>query len=155
MKNTNKVSALLLLQFALASVHANAADESIEGVWVTENGDGLIEFRVKDGLPTGFIAGSISDPEHAEPAEYDVHNPDPALREQPILGLAILTGMKDVRSKKWAGSKWKGRVYDPRSGKTYKCTLTLVDTDTLRIRGYLGIPFLGRTQVWTRFRASH
>jgi uncharacterized protein (DUF2147 family) len=47
--------------------------------------------------------------------------------------------------------KWKnGRVYDPNSGKTYKCKLTLVDENTLELRGYIGISLLGRTETWSR-----
>jgi len=45
-----------------------------------------------------------------------------------------------------------GRIYNPESGKTYKCTLTLLDDNTLKLRGYKGISLLGGTEVWTRRR---
>ena len=41
-------------------------------------------------------------------------------------------------------------VYDPDSGKTYKCKLKLIDHNTLEIRGYIGISLLGRSETWTR-----
>jgi len=132
---------LLLIVFAQTS----AASDGIAGVWITDDGDGLIEFRLQDSQPIGYIAGSISDPERTEPERYDDNNPNPILRERPLHGLAVFTNLRASR-----GNKWKGRVYDPNTGKTYKCTITLVDASTLKVRGYLGIPILGRTQVWTR-----
>ena len=121
------------------------ASESIEGVWIAADDDGLIEIRINDGLLSGVIAGSLSDPERKNPARHDDLNPDPDLRERPLLGLAIFSGLQASGS-----NKWKGEVYDPNSGKTYKCTVTLVDTDTVKIRGYIGFSLLGRTEEWTR-----
>jgi uncharacterized protein (DUF2147 family) len=47
--------------------------------------------------------------------------------------------------------KWKsGRIYDPNSGKTYKCKVTPVNENTLELRGYIGFSLLGRTETWTR-----
>jgi uncharacterized protein (DUF2147 family) len=46
----------------------------------------------------------------------------------------------------WSG----GFIYDPNSGKTYRCKLKLKDRNTLKLRGYIGISLLGRTDVWTR-----
>ena len=138
----NQIGLALLL---IVAAQTSVASDGIEGVWVTDDGDDLIEFRLQDEQPTGFIAGSISDPERTEPARYDEHNPDPNLRERPLIGLAIFTDLRATRS-----NKWKGRVYDPNTGKTYKCKITLVDANTLKVRGYLGISLLGRTQVWNR-----
>lgn len=39
---------------------------------------------------------------------------------------------------------------DPNSGKTYSCKLKLVDADTLKVRGYIGISLIGRTETWKR-----
>jgi uncharacterized protein (DUF2147 family) len=48
----------------------------------------------------------------------------------------------------WTG----GRVYDPNSGNTYRGTITLIDADTLKLRGYVGITLFGRTEIWKRRR---
>lgn len=134
---------LALLLISLANV--SLASEAIEGVWITSDGDGLIEFQIQDDQLTGVIAGSGNDPEGVKPKRYDDLNPDPDLRERPLLGLAIVTNLVASGS-----SEWKGQVYDPNTGKTYKCTLKLVDADTLKLRGYIGFSLLGKTRVWTR-----
>jgi uncharacterized protein (DUF2147 family) len=136
-------NALVFLVILLANV--SVASDAIEGVWITADGDGLIEIQLQDEQLSGVIAGSVSDPEREKPARYDDLNPDPDLRERPLLGLAIFTNLLPS-----ANNKWKGQVYDPNTGKTYQCTLTLVDANTLKLRGYIGFSLLGKTRMWTR-----
>jgi uncharacterized protein (DUF2147 family) len=76
----------------------------------------------------------------------DRQNPDPALRRRPIEGLEILRGLTPRADGTWAN----GRIYDPTTGHTYTCQLRLEGDDRLELRGYLGIPLLGRTVTWTR-----
>jgi uncharacterized protein (DUF2147 family) len=135
--------ALVLLLVLIANV--SLASDAIEGVWITADGDGLIELQVQNEQLSGIIAGSLSDPERKNLARYDDLNPDPNLRERPLLGLAIFANL--VSS---GDQQWKGEVYDPNTGKTYQCTLTLVDTNTLKLRGYIGFSLLGKTRMWTR-----
>ena len=54
---------------------------------------------------------------------------------------------------KYPEGNWeKGHIYDPKSGKEYKCTITAKDKNTLNVRGYIGISVIGRTDVWTRVK---
>lgn len=41
-------------------------------------------------------------------------------------------------------------LIDPKSGKVYDCYLSLEDSKTLKVRGFLGFSLLGRTQIWKR-----
>lgn len=69
-----------------------------------------------------------------------------ALQDQPIIGMTILTGLK-----KDGDSYSGGQIVDPASGKTYKSKLNVAeDGKKLNMRGYIGIPMLGRTQIWLR-----
>ncbi len=45
-----------------------------------------------------------------------------------------------------------GRITDPQHDREYRSTLTLDGPNRLRVRGYVGVRALGRTQVWTRAR---
>lgn len=125
---------------------ASAAD--IEGTWLNGKGDGLIELRIIDAVLEGRIVGSPDDPLNLKPSRLDELNPDPALRTRPLRGLTILTGF--VRD---ADGTWhNGRIYDPNSGKTYRGTITPVDANTLKLRGFVGISLFGRTDTWRRHR---
>ena len=64
---------------------------------------------------------------------------------KPVVGMVIVKDMKKDGDG-YAG----GTIMDPNSGKTYKCKMELADGNTLRVRGFIGVSLLGRTQVWRR-----
>ena len=61
-------------------------------------------------------------------------------------GMTILTGLKKD------GDEWTGgEILDPNNGKLYKAKVKLAEAGRkLELRGYVGIPTLGRTQTWVR-----
>jgi uncharacterized protein (DUF2147 family) len=58
----------------------------------------------------------------------------------------ILSGLVDKGGNKYTN----GTIYDPESGKTYSCRGELTSENVLKLRGYIGLPTLGRSTVWTR-----
>ena len=134
---------ILLLSLALSSGWAGPAD--VEGRWLSGDGEGWIRVSIVGDSLIGVIAGATN-PTPGEPPRRDDKNPDPALRERPLDGLTIMRGFDYAGDGRWTG----GTIYDPNSGKTYKSTLTLVDADTLKVRGYIGVSLFGRSDTWTR-----
>lgn len=67
-------------------------------------------------------------------------------RNQPIVGMVIMKGLKRDKPGHWSG----GEILDPEEGKVYKVRITTEDGKTLTVRGYIGLPLLGRTQIWQR-----
>ena len=80
-----------------------------------------------------------------EPHRVDGLNPDPAKRTRALCGLEIGSGFHLTD----AADAEDGRLYDPKSGKTYN-GLMQAEGDQLRLRGYVGIKAFGRTELWTR-----
>ena len=136
---------LLASIFLSMAVQADGTTESVEGVWLSADGTGWIRIEMGPNGPIGIIDGS-PDPEQRKKSDKDELNPDPGLRDRLLLGLTIMDGFTFAGDGKWKS----GRIYDPNSGKTYKCKLTLVDANTLELRGYIGISLLGRTETWSR-----
>jgi len=132
--------ALVLLPLAAASEM-----RSIEGRWLSGDGDGWIEIALVGESLVGKIAGSPKDQPWDAP-RYDDLNPDPALRGRPLKGLTIMSGFRYDADGRWVD----GRIYDPNSGNTYTGTIQQVDADTLKLRGYVGISLFGRTETWQR-----
>ncbi len=138
------VTRLACLALLLSSSPSLADRGAIEGRWLTQEKDGWIRVELVGDSLEGRIAGAP--PGSPSEREFDDRNPDPALRTRKLDGLAIMTGFEYDGDGRWKN----GKVYDPNSGKTYKCTLTLVDANTVKIRGYLGVSLFGRSETWTR-----
>jgi uncharacterized protein (DUF2147 family) len=78
----------------------------------------------------------------------DRYNPDPSLRHRSVIGLDIVRGLTPSSG---ADAVWKGgTIYDPGSGNTYRASLSVVGKNRLELRGYIGIPLIGRTTSWFR-----
>lgn len=68
-------------------------------------------------------------------------------KDKPVIGMLFLWGLKPDGANEWVG----GGVLDPKNGKIYNAKATLTEGgQKLRLRGYIGTPILGRTQVWLR-----
>jgi uncharacterized protein (DUF2147 family) len=139
---------IALLAVAWWSAPARAADAlepQILGRWLTEPRDGIIEISVAaEGSYQGKIIGGNS------PNRLDSKNPQASKRSELLLGQIILQQMKYDGHGQWSG----GSIYDPNTGHTYSCRLELLEPDRLKVRGFLGVSLLGRTQVWTRYSGS-
>ena len=123
-------------------LYANGSD--VFGTWLTGDGDGWVTITPDGAGLSGVIAGSPND--DPERSKVDDKNPDPELRSRALLGLELFSGFEFDGDDRWIN----GTIYDPNSGKTYRCIITIRDRDTLRVRGYVGISLLGRTETWTR-----
>jgi len=141
----NLLIRLTCLSSILFSTLALAEKTDVEGRWLTQDGDGWITIQIVGDSLEGSVAGS-PDPKQREEREFDDRNPDPNLRTRRLDGLTIMTGFEYDGDGRWSG----GTVYDPNSGKTYKCTITQIDAGMLKIRGYIGISLFGRSETWTR-----
>ncbi len=133
------VATFCALLFSIA-LFAQESDP-ILGKWENPSGEGRIEIYKKNNKFYGKLYW-IKDS-----AKKDAKNPDPKLRSRNIQGTEILTNFSK-NSKTYEG----GEIYDPKSGKTYSCKMTLKGNDQLDIRGYMGISLIGRTETWKRIK---
>ena len=133
---------------ALALIAASQPGSSPEGRWLTEKKNGIIEiFRCSGGeMLCGRLLWFRIDPGDPNPQGLDLQNPDPKQRNRRLCGLVFMTGFKPTESNNWED----GTVYDPDSGHTYNGTMRLQPDGALRLRGYIGISLIGRSEVWTR-----
>lgn len=124
-----------IIAFALVTLAGYS--QEIVGKWFTEAGDAKVEIYEANGKLNGKIVWLQKGPD-----TKDTHNTDEKLRSRKLMGVNILSGLTK-KSEKWEG----GRIYNPKNGKNYKCSIWL-DGDKLKVRGYIG--FLYETQTWKR-----
>jgi uncharacterized protein (DUF2147 family) len=141
------MKAIIMVLFMMASLSVfGQSGDAVIGKWLNPSGEGQVQIYKKGDKFYGKLAWiKFPNDENGKP-KTDKLNPDPALKSRPELGLELL---KDFTYDD--GTYKNGTIYDPKSGKTYSCKMTLSD-NTLKIRGYVGISLLGRTEVWTRVK---
>jgi uncharacterized protein (DUF2147 family) len=123
------------------------------GLWYAEGGAAQVEISVCGDALCGRIVWLRSPWDDTGCALRDRSNGNVSLRDRPLLGLEILQGLKPADT---AGQVWtNGTIYDPTSGKTYTCNLRVEGDNQLHLRGYVGIPLLGRTTTWIRVGSEH
>ncbi len=128
----------ILLLAALPSL-AHAA-QPVDGRWVTDDGKALVRIGRCGKSLCGKIVRILAKTPTDNPT--DIHNPDPKLRGRPVKGLTVLSGFHED------GDSWRGKIYDPEHGKTYRSVMTRGSANTIKVKGC--IVFFCKTQTWTR-----
>ena len=141
-----KVLLLMAVLFASVSLFAQSAD-AVVGKWLNKDKDAHIQIYKKGNEYYGKLVWLKNPNDESGKAKTDTKNPENNLKSRPIWGLEILKGFT------YDDGAWEdGSIYDPKSGKTYSCKLTLSGNDKLNVRGYIGISLIGRTDIWTRVK---
>lgn len=155
MKRIAFLLALAFLFLVSATARAQNAD-AIVGKWWNTKKTAHIEITKASGKYYGKIVW-LKEPVYpaddkkgmAGKTKVDRENPDPSRRNQPVLGLQVL------RDFTFNGSQWEsGNIYDPENGKDYRCKMWFEAGDVLKVRGFIGISLLGRTETWTRVKGT-
>ena len=134
------------MMFMLAPLCAVLAQDVV-GKWKLEDGSAIVEVYKQDDVFNGRIVWLQNPTEADGTPAIDDKNPDSKLRSRQIIGLNMLSGLKQN------GSEYSGgNIYDPGNGKTYNCSMK-VEGDVLKVRGSLDKRgLLGRTMDWFRVK---
>lgn len=132
--------------FVICLLSSSLYSQTIFGKWNsfdedTEKKESVIEVYKKDGKAYARIV-EILNPDRKDATCFKCKG---QRKDQPILGMDILTGL-EKDDDEWSG----GKILDPKNGKEYKCYIKLLDENTLKLRGYIGISLIGRTAIWKR-----
>lgn len=133
---------LLLIIVGALLLSNTARAQTPNGTWLMQNGKAEVTISSCANALCGWVSRVIKYPKDG--ARTDIHNGNAALRNRPLLKLPVLLNLKG------SGGAWKGRVYDPKSGREYQATLTQVKADELTIRACL--LFICKTQQWARVK---
>ena len=147
-KNTIPIILFLGLLFCLVPCFYGLAQDRLAvkeadrlvGVWLTESKD-----QVKIYKEAGkYFGKGVVTPKNKD--RLDDKNPNKKLRSRRLADVMILKDFDYLGKNRWG----KGTIYDPNNGKTYKCTVTMKSQDEIKVRGFIGISLIGRTETWPR-----
>mgnify|MGYP002778888406 CR=1 FL=1 len=130
--------------FPAAMLHAA---EPVAGRWLTAERDAIVVIAPCGGVASkGALCGTIERFLVAPPQgddQRDINNPDPAKRKRRLLGTTpILSSFRED------ADLWRGQIYDPKSGKTYRSVIRRKGAGVLEVKGCIG-PFC-QTQLWKK-----
>lgn len=135
-------SVAILAAGAFAMAAPAHAAEGITGQWYTKEKRALVTIAPCGKALCGKISRLIIQPKSG--ATTDVNNPDPLLKKRKLVGLPILTGFVAD------GGKWRGKIYDPNTGKTYRSIITPGKGGVLNVEGCVAM--FCQTQIWSPAR---
>tara|TARA_B100000700_G_scaffold303160_1_gene374356 strand:+ start:549 stop:989 length:441 start_codon:yes stop_codon:yes gene_type:complete len=142
-----KKKILLTCFYFLITVLSYSQSYSLEGEWYSEEKDAIITIiKESRGTYSGFITWMKNPNDENGNPKTDQLNPDESLKNRSRLGMKIMYNFVYDGDDEWDN----GRIYDPKSGKTYRGTITMTSKNRLDLRGYVGISWFGRTSYWTR-----
>lgn len=134
---------------ALLCVKANAEELSPMGRWKTvDDSSGktksIVAIREDGGKLFGTVESIVPEPGKDPNPVCDKCEGDK--KDKPVIGMEIMWGLSK-NGAEWSG----GKIMDPENGKTYKCYVEAIEGGAkLKVRGYIGVALLGRTQYWLR-----
>jgi uncharacterized protein (DUF2147 family) len=134
---------LLLIALSLGGSAAGghfamAAPSFPAGDWLTANQQAVVQVAPCGTDLCGRLVGIVLDhPTDPMPMDW---------RGQPQCGDLLFEVSPDTTDD--GSVVWHGTVTDVRDGSQYGANVWLDDQNNLHLRGYLGVPLLGQTQVW-------
>jgi uncharacterized protein (DUF2147 family) len=127
-----------------------AADPSAAGLWQkTEDGQPVVWVLIvdHDGVFEGAFAKMF--PKPGDKGDFRCSKCEDDRKDKPLLGLSFI---RDMKHKSGSALEYEGgNILDPRDGSIYHALMSVSeDGQTLHLRGYIGIPMLGKTEDWSR-----
>jgi uncharacterized protein (DUF2147 family) len=147
MKSLGQLTALAIAASLMAlPVTTRGADGAgIAGLWLVEARDAVIDIQPCGERLCGTVVW-LKEPRPNGRVRLDEKNPDAAQRTRPVCGLRLLYDFKASDANEWND----GHIYSADEGETYSAKMALLDANTLKVRGFVGISLFGKSQVWTR-----
>ena len=146
LKKSLVILSACLMSHASTIAFAQATDPAV-GVWKTIDDKtnqpaSLIKIEEVNGLLQGTIIKTFPAPGETPLIYCNLCKDD--RKHKPLIGMKIMSGLKKDGTGSWSD----GKILDPKEGEIYRVKIATEDGKKMDVRGYIGVPLLGRTQVW-------
>jgi uncharacterized protein (DUF2147 family) len=137
------IMAILTALFAAAPANGQTGGE-VSGIWLTQAGEAKVRVSKCGGGICGVVVWLREpiNPATGKP-QVDDKNPNPALANRPMIGLALFSGMRPS-----GPNRWSGQIYNADDGRSYASNISVSGPDSLTVEGCVGVFCGGET--WTR-----
>ena len=131
--------------FGLILMSSAALAGAPGGTWISQDGGTKVRLTDCGGKLCGTVVwlNEPIDPDTGKP-KTDKHNPDPAKRTRPLIGLTVANGLVST-----GPNEWSGRIYNADDGRTYQASFKVQSKSTARVQGCV-MKVLCKGHTWTR-----
>lgn len=133
-----------ILVALMASGGPVQASDTAVGTWRMTNGKVTVQVADCGAALCATVVGLRKPRDEDGQIKRDKQNPDPGLRQRPVMGLTILNNMRPAGE-----GRWSGTIYNPDDGNTYSSRIQLVGHSTLKVSGCVA-GVLCKTMKFTR-----
>lgn len=116
------------------------ATQAVTGLWLVKKKDVVVEVR-PCSKGSEILCGHIAWLDPNAKQQEDVLNPDVALRTRPLCGIRV---MWDMTPEADEPGVYTGKIYKANNGSIYDARIKRGADGTLELRGYIGVPLLGK-----------
>jgi uncharacterized protein (DUF2147 family) len=116
-----------------------------QGTWLSQDGGTKVRLTDCGGKLCGTLVwlNEPIDPNTGKP-KTDIHNPDPAKRARPLIGLRVANGLAPSGQ-----NHWSGRIYNADDGRTNQAIFWVQCESTAKVQGCV-LKVLCKGHTWTR-----
>lgn len=128
----------------LLMVSGPALAGSAEGTWMSQDGGTKVKLSDCSHRLCGTVVwlNEPIDRATGQP-KTDKHNPDPAKRARPLIGLRVASLAAS------GPDKWSGMIYNADDGHTYQASFKVQSAGTAKVQGCV-LAVLCKSHTWTR-----
>ena len=134
----------LVAAAAFTSASAQASESPL-GRWLTASGNLEVDIAPCGAALCGVVTRVLGNRSMSREGQEMQ-----AVDTRPALGMKILRDFVPESSEGERTTRWEGEIHNRENGKTYACLMSLGADGGLVLRPYVGLPLLGKTQVWMR-----
>ncbi|KQW46250.1 MULTISPECIES: DUF2147 domain-containing protein [unclassified Roseateles] len=132
----------------LLAAGAARADADPRGLWLTASGNLEVRIAPCGAALCGKVAHVIANHSMSRPGEAMAEGAQPAQEGMDILSDFLPSARETTPDGASVVTEWRGRIFNRENGKTYNALMSVGKGGELRLRGYVGLPLFGKTQVW-------
>jgi len=136
----------LCLASVLALSTQSARSEPLVGAWQTADASSHVRFEPCGTRTCGRIFW-LREPIDSETGLQwrDKFNPNDTLKRRSLLGLVIVSGLRET-----VAGQWQGELYNPLDGRTYGGHFRVLDAGRLELKGCALAGLICQSEIWMR-----
>lgn len=139
------MAAIAAIMLATSAQAEDVQTPAVVGLWLVKKKDVVVEVK-PCSTGSDILCGRIAWLDPKAKQQIDSLNPDETLRSRKLCGIRVMWNMRADADEE---GMYTGKIYKANNGTTYDATIKRDADGNLELRGYIGVPLLGKDAILT------